>query len=126
MAIMLKIPPFHDESEFALSMVKQLVADSHKIPCLFFYGDGVYHAQSEAVALQGQNQSIIQWQQLIQKHNINAVVCITTALKRGVIDKTEAKRYNKIQTNLASGFELGGLGQWVDAVNNADQHLIFG
>jgi tRNA 2-thiouridine synthesizing protein D len=126
MAIMLRIPPFHNESEFALSMVKQLIESSHNIPCLFLYGDGVYHAQSQAVALQGQNQSITQWQELIQQNNINAVVCITAALKRGIIDNTEAKRYNKNQTNLALGFELGGLGQWVDAVNNADQHLIFG
>ncbi|MCY4045057.1 MAG: sulfurtransferase complex subunit TusD [Cellvibrionales bacterium] len=126
MAIMVKAPPFHSESDFALSLIKQLVKDKHPIECLFFYGEGVYHGQSQAVALQGQHQSITDWQALIQTHSLNAIVCITAALKRGIIDTDEMQRYNKEQTNLAPGLTLGGLGQWVDAVNKADQHLIFG
>ena len=43
-----------------------------------------------------------------------------------MLDKTEAKRYEKSGANLDEGFTISGLGQLIDAGLNADRLVTFG
>ena len=54
------------------------------------------------------------------------MVCIAAALRRGVVDQTEADRYQLPGSNLRDGYELSGLGQLVDAALTADRVVTFG
>jgi tRNA 2-thiouridine synthesizing protein D len=51
---------------------------------------------------------------------------VTSALKRGVIDLQEARRYEKTASNLSERASISGLGQLVDALQNSDRVLNFG
>jgi len=66
-----------------------------------------------------------QWQALIQEHELDAVVCVASALKRGIIDQAEAERYELPASNLREGFVISGLGQLIDAVIQSERTLSF-
>ena len=66
------------------------------------------------------------WAELAKEHSLDLVVCIAAAVKRGVLDQNEAKRYEKDAANLADGFELSGLGQLAEAIAISDRVVTFG
>ncbi len=61
-----------------------------------------------------QRQLTKEWQKL----GIHLPVCVSAALARGITDQDNAERHQLTQFNLASGFELVGLGEFADAVQN--------
>jgi tRNA 2-thiouridine synthesizing protein D len=93
---------------------------------VFFFHDGVHCGSDLSIPAAEQHAVAEQWNELAQQANIDLVVCVASALKRGIIDTDEGVRYNKPQGNLHSGFALSGLGQWVDACINADRVVTFG
>ncbi len=125
-AIMIRCPALSSTSETALKFAHTVIMQNKQISLLFFYGEAVQTAASLAVSIQGDTPVISNWQAFIQTHKLPAIACITSALKRGVIDKQEADRHQKSGENIAQGIKLGGLGQWADAVKQSDQHIIFG
>ena len=54
------------------------------------------------------------------------MVCIAAAARRGVLDQREAARHQHPAANLAPGFTLSGLGQWIDALAESDRFIAFG
>ena len=66
------------------------------------------------------------WQDFIADNHVNAIACIASAIKRGIINSTEAKRYDKTASNICSAIELGGLGEWIEASTLADKSIVFG
>ena len=108
--------------QFALS----LLAKGHKLYRIFFYQSGVYNASSLITPPQNELHIVHAWQALAQAHNIDMVVCIASALRRGVINEEEALRYNKTSSNLAQGFTISGLGQLLEAAVHSDRVVTFG
>src|SRR5690606_34762956 len=113
-------------SRSALNYCRAALAAGHSIYRLFFYADGVYNATQLASPPQGDSDLYGEWQTLINDYKLDAVVCIAAALKRGIIDNTEAKRYEKNASNLAPGFTLGGLGLLTEAAVLSDRLITFG
>ncbi|MEY4589070.1 MAG: hypothetical protein RL497_1146 [Pseudomonadota bacterium] len=109
-----------------LEFAKACIAQGHTITRLFFYGDGVYLGLKTLTLPQGEASISQQWQAFITTHSIDAVVCIAAALRRGVLDCTEAARQGLEFNLLREGFVLSGLGQWVAANSEADQAITFG
>jgi len=126
LAIMLVHSPYQQSiSQTALRYTQQLLTKGHKVHTLFFYHESVNQGSKLMICAQDETNIAQQWQALIEKYQLNAIVCIASGLKRGVIDQSEAKRYEKTQFSLAPAFSLGGLGEWIEAVNSADQHIVF-
>ena len=109
----------------ALSYCKALLESGHKIERLFFYHESVQLGSAFTITAQDELNPAEDWQALINEYQLDAVVCIASGLKRGLIDDAEAKRYNKSSHNLSETFELAGLGDWIEAVNQSDQHIVF-
>lgn len=109
----------------ALHFCKAVLASGHQVYRLFFYQDGVHNASALVVVPQDELHLPQAWQQLIQAHDLDAVVCVASALKRGVLNDQEAKRYDKPAANLLHGFTIGGLGQLVDATLQSDRIVNF-
>lgn len=107
---------------FALAALQQ----GHQIQRLFFYADGVHNATSLAAPPQDEPHLPERWQRLAQEHNIDMVVCIAAALRRGILNEQEAARYEKPAANVLAGFEVSGLGQLVDAAVCSDRLITFG
>lgn len=118
--------PYSSESaSTALNVARAVLAGGHEIYRLFFYQDGVHNATSLAVPPQDEVNIPRAWQELVQAHGIDAVVCVASALSRGILDQGEAERYERPAANLLEGFSIGGLGQLVDAALNSDRLLSF-
>jgi tRNA 2-thiouridine synthesizing protein D len=109
----------------ALHFCSAALGQQHSIYRLFFFQDGVHNASALSVPPQDEFHIPRAWQELIQQHGIDAVVCAASALKRGILSDEEAARYEKGSGNLLPGFTIGGLGQLVDAMHHSDRLLNF-
>lgn len=110
----------------ALAFARAAVNTGHRIVRVFFFHDGVHCGSDLAIPVAGQQSIATQWGELAQHHQIDLVVCVASALKRGLLTESEAKRYKKSASNLHSKFDLSGLGQWVEACALADRVVTFG
>ena len=110
----------------ALKFAQALIRNDHDIYRLFFFGDGVLHGNSLSVVPQDESNLVDKWQELIRNSEADAVVCVTSALKQGVLDAQEAQRHSKPASNLPDGFTIGGLGLLVDAIDSSDRLVSFG
>lgn len=126
-AILVTGQPYSDQSsKTALQFCKAIVERQHRIYRVFFFNDGVHCANSFITPPQDEKSIPSQWQVLQQEHDLDLVICVSSALRRGVIDQKEAQRYEVSGHNMAGGFNIGGLGQWVDACIQADRVVRFG
>lgn len=119
-------PNSDQASDSALRFAQALLAQGHSLYRVFFYRDGVHNASNLIAAPQDETDLAMQWQKLAVVHNVDMVVCIAAALRRGIIDFKEAERYEKPASNMAANFELGGLGQLLDAAVSSDRLITFG
>jgi tRNA 2-thiouridine synthesizing protein D len=113
-------------SRRALLFAQAALAGGHEIVRLFFYQDGVYNASSSVVTPQDEQDVPKQWRTFISEHRLDGVVCIAAALRRGVLNEEEARRYQREAVAVEAPWELSGLGQLHDAVQDADRLICFG
>lgn len=126
-ALLILGPPYSSQaSASALRFARAVLGSGHGIYRLFFYHDGVHNASTLVTTAQDENNLSQQWRELVEQHQLDSVVCIAAATRRGVLNTQEAKRHGKTMGNLIDGHELSGLGQLVDASLNADRVITFG
>jgi len=125
-AIAVFSPAHAPSSRRALRFAEAVLASGHDIARLFFYQDGVHSASANIVAPQDELDVAAQWRAFISEHSLDAVVCIAAALRRGVLDDTEANRSPRPAVNLPAPWELSGLGQLHEAAQLADRLVCFG
>ncbi|MCB1670699.1 MAG: sulfurtransferase complex subunit TusD [Gammaproteobacteria bacterium] len=126
-SIVIHSAPYASEgASSALRFCQAVLAEGHEIYRLFFFRDGVHNLTRLAVVAQDETSLQDAWEELIREHRLDAVACVTSALKRGIIDSQEANRYDKAASNLSELVSISGLGQLVDAVQNSDRVLNFG
>ena len=113
-------------SRRALLFAQAVLAGGHEIVRLFFYQDGVYSASNNIVAPQDEQDIARQWREFVSQHQLDGVVCIAAALRRGVLNAEEAARYQRSAVNLEAPWALSGLGQLHDAIQDADRLICFG
>lgn len=113
-------------SRRALLFAQAVLAQGHEIVRLFFYQDGVHSASANVITPQDEQDLPRQWRELVTTHQLDGVVCIAAALRRGVLNDEEAQRYQRPAANLLAPWELSGLGQLHDAVQSADRLICFG
>ncbi|MFC3941456.1 sulfurtransferase TusD [Pseudomonas gingeri NCPPB 3146 = LMG 5327] len=125
-AIALFSAPHAPSSRRALLFAQAVLAGGHEIVRLFFYQDGVHSASSNVVTPQDEQDLPQDWAAFVSEHQLDGVVCIAAALRRGVLNSEEAQRYQRAAVNLGGPWELSGLGQLHDAVQAADRLICFG
>lgn len=109
-------PPYSQQGSMsALLFAKQVLARGHHITRIFFSGEGVLNGNSLAIPPQDEMNITQAWSELAEANQIELIVCVASALKYGVINELEAKRYQKKHHNLQAGFTISGLGQLVEA-----------
>jgi len=113
-------------SRRALLFAQAALAGGHEIVRLFFYQDGVYNAATSLVTPQDELDLPAQWRTFVSDHQLDGVVCIAAALRRGVLNAEEAERYQRSAVQVEAPWELSGLGQLHDAAQDADRLICFG
>lgn len=126
-SIVIYAAPYASEAAHsALQFTRSLLVQGHQVYRLFFFGDGVHNANRFAVTTQDEVNLQQAWNQLIQDHDLDAVVCVSSSLKRGIMDQAEANRHELDGSTLLTSMEIAGLGQLVDATSNSDRVINFG
>ena len=108
-------PYTHQASDSAYQFCVAAIAKGHEIQRVFFYHDGVNNATRLTEPPQDDRHIVNRWSALKAEHNVDLVVCVAAALRRGIKDEV-----------LAPGFRISGLGQLVDSGFKADRLVTFG
>ncbi len=119
-------PYQHQSADSAIKFTTAALEKGHEIFRVFFYHDGVNNGTRFAVPPQDDRNITEMWTALAEKYDLDLVVCIAAAQRRGILDENEAKRQGKDGDNIAPGFRISGLGQLVEAGIQSDRTVIFG
>ena len=115
-AILVNAGPYtHQASDSALHFAHAALEKGHDVMRVFFYGDGVYNANRLTQPQTDERNLVAMWCELASQHNIDLVVCVAAANRRGIQSEF-----------LAAGFRISGLGQLVEAGIDSDRLLVFG
>ncbi len=118
-------PNYSNNGKTAYHFIKAALEMNHQIFRIFFYQDGIYHAFRHATPSDDEFNITQKWSELAREHQIDLVVCISAAQRRGLLHTDEATRQNKQDNDLAEGFRISGLGQLVEATLEADCFMVF-
>jgi tRNA 2-thiouridine synthesizing protein D len=119
-------PYQHQSSDTAYLFTKAALEKGHEIFRVFFYHDGVNNATRLGIPPQDDRNITQRWQALGKQYNLDLVVCVAAAQRRGLLDENEAKRAGKDANNIAEGFRISGLGQLIEGGIQADRLVVFG
>lgn len=115
-AILINEGPFtHQASDSAYRFTVAALAKGHEIYRVFFYNDGVYNANKLSEPQSDDRNLVALWSKLAEENEIDLVVCVAAALRRGIKDEV-----------VQEGFRISGLGQLVEAGIQADRMVVFG
>lgn len=125
-SILVTASPHGPGAVTALRTVEAVRRSPHDLYRVFFYGDGVHLANRFGGRDGDDNRTQRDWQALVAGNDIPALVCVGAALRRGITDANHARRAGLEGDNLAAGFRLVGLGDWVGALKDSDRVVHFG
>lgn len=126
-ALLITAAPFSQQgSHTALRFARAAITSGHRIERIFFFRDGVHNASLLTVTPQDEHSLPAEWQMFCQEAQVDAVVCVSAALKRGIVDTREQQRHALATSNMAPGMVIAGLGQLVDMLVTADRVITFG
>ena len=119
-------PYTHQASDSAYQFTKVALEKGHEIYRVFFYNDGVNNGTRLTVPPQDERNIQNNWSELAREHDLDLVVCVAAAQRRGILDESEAKRHSKDVDNIAPGFRISGLGQLIEIGIECDRLVAFG
>ena len=119
-------PYTHQASDTAYNFAKAAIDGGHEVLRVFFYHDGVNNGTRLTTPPQDDRNVVARWAELAKENNVDMVVCVAAAQRRGIVDADEAKRNGKDADNIAEGFRISGLGQLIEAGIKADRLMVFG
>jgi tRNA 2-thiouridine synthesizing protein D len=126
-AIQINEGPYqHQASDSAYFFTKAALDKGHEVFRVFFYHDGVNNSTRLTTPPQDDRNVVERWAELAEQHDLDMVVCVAAAQRRGMVDEGEAKRNGKDATNIHPRFRISGLGQLVEAAIQADRLVVFG
>ncbi len=125
--LLIKEGPYtHQASDSAYQFVKAALTLGHEVVRVFFYHDGVYNASRLNSPPVDDRNVTSRWVKLAEKHDLDLVICIAAALRRGILDQDSARRYGKDVDNIDSRFTVAGVGYFIEGSIIADRTLVFG
>jgi len=125
--IMVNEGPYqHQSSDSALQFARATLAQGHEIFRVFFYHDGVNNGTRLSVPPSDDRLIQKEWSELSKEHDLDLVICIAAAQRRGIMDEAEAKRQGLDANNIIEGFRISGLGQLIEGGIEADRTVVFG
>ena len=126
-AILVNEGPYqHQACDSAYRFARAVLARGHELTRVFFYQDAVNVATRLATPPQDDRNLTALWQALARERDVDLVVCVAAAQRRGIVDADERARHGKDADNLAEGFRIAGLGQLVECALDADRLVEFG
>ena len=119
LAVLVTTSPYSNLSVTALDYVETALKNGIDLVGVFFYQDGVMHANKNIQIANDEFQAIQHWQRLQQTYNTPLHLCITAAEKRGLSDDGDTANH------IHSIFTVSGLGELVELSSTADRMVQF-
>ncbi len=119
-------PYQHQASDSAYHFARAALEKGHEICRVFFYHDGVNNGTELAIPPQDDRNIIANWAELAQQYQLDLVICVAAAQRRGLIDEDIKTRQGKSTYNLHPAFRISGLGQLVEGTIISDRTISFG
>ena len=119
-------PYTHQASDSAYHFIKSALDQGHEVMRVFFYHDGVNNGTRLTTPPQDDRHITNRWTELAKEHDLDLVLCVAAAQRRGIVDEDEQRRNSKDSNNIAEGFRISGLGQLIEAGIQADRLITFG
>jgi tRNA 2-thiouridine synthesizing protein D len=119
-------PYQHQAADSAYNFAKAALEKGHEIFRIFFYHDGVNNGTRLTTPPQDDRNVVRRWSELAEQYQLDLVVCVAAAQRRGIADADEARRNGKDADNIAPGFRISGLGQLIEGGIQADRLVVFG
>jgi len=119
-------PYQHQAADSAYQFARAAIAAGHSVDRIFFYHDGVNNGTRLTTPPQDDRNVVARWSALAAEHNVDLVLCVAAAQRRGLVDEGEAKRNGKDADNIAPGFRISGLGQLIESAIECDRLITFG
>lgn len=119
LAVVITTPPYSHLTITAFKYVEAALALGVEVIGVFFYQDGVMHANKDISIASDEYQAIEQWQRLHQQYQVPLHICITAAEKRGIAcDFIDNEKINE-------AFTVSGLGELVELTTKASRLVQF-
>ena len=116
LSVLVSEGPFtHQASDSAYHFVKAALEKGHEVMRVFFYHDGVNNGNRLSEPQQDDRNLVRLWSELGKEHDLDLVICVAAALRRGLKDEILAER-----------FRISGLGQLIEAGMESDRLVTFG
>ncbi len=127
-SIVVHAPPYSSEAAgTALRFAEAVLRGGHEIYRIFFFADGAHNANRLTVVSRDEINLQDQWRRLIADHGLDGTVCVSSAINRGIVDAEQAERHELDGCpSMHPEFEIGGLGQLIDACLHSDRAVSFG
>lgn len=115
-----KSPVYGRQGAFlAYQFAHALIAKGHDIAQIFFFQEGVSNGNALAYPANDEVNLPQKWQAFSAEHRVPLHLCVAASQRRGVVDALTAAQPSA--TNLAAGFTIAGLGEFMAAVLQADR-----
>ncbi|EHK90621.1 sulfurtransferase complex subunit TusD [Aggregatibacter actinomycetemcomitans] len=119
--LVVKQPAYGSQSAFLAYQLAQLLVQKHQIRQIFFYQDGVSNGNALVYPANDEFNLVQAWQVFSRQFNVPLHLCVAAAQRRGVVDSDSTA--DKSAVNLADVFQLAGLGEFSQALLQADRVL---
>lgn len=124
--LVLSAPVSGHGSRHAVDFAKAAIARGHSVSRVFFLDAGTLAGSTGSVLPQDELPHASGWISLAEEKNVELALCITSALRYGMLDKDEAHRQDRSEATVHPAFTIAGLGDLVDACNRSDRLMTFG
>lgn len=114
-ALLIRSAPHRGGASTPLAFAREALAQGHEVIQIFFQAEGVHHANRLSAPPPAEGNAVADWSRFAEESGTELVLCSTAGLRRGVRE-----------ANLAPGFRISGVGQWLEAAAAADRVLVFG
>lgn len=116
----IKSPIYGSQGAFlAYQLACELLQCGHQIRQIFFFQQGVSNGNGLVSPANDEVNLLQKWQELHRTYQIPLHLCISAAQRRGIVDRSTSLLPE--QQNLADGFVLAGLGEFSQAMLQADR-----
>ena len=118
--IAVKSPIYGKQGAFlAYQFAEALIKKGHKISQIFFFQDGVSNGNALVYPANDEVNLQKHWQMFSITHNVPLDLCVAASQRRGVVDNLTTSTTDHY--NLAEGFTIAGLGEFMAASLKADR-----
>ncbi len=119
LAVVITTPPYSHLTITALNYIEAALTADVDVIGVFFYQDGVMHANADVSIASDEFQAIKHWQKLHQQYQLPLHICITAAEKRGIAcNSLDNEKINQ-------AFTVSGLGELVELTTKAARLVQF-